>query len=270
VTVVVGRSVTRRLGGGSDYEVYEATDDAFGSVVLKFLRPDLVSAERSLRRLRRECDLLLELRHPKVVRVLDAAFDGPRPHLVLERVEGPSLKTALREGPLLPEKVGEIGVSLASALAFLADNGVVHLDVKPSNVILDSRATLIDFSVARHVADAAVLRRPVGTDIWMAPEQCEPQHRGPVGPAADVWGLAATLWRALLGKPPFKRRKGYDRVEVSQRFPQLSTVPRALPERVPAPFADLLATCLNPDPALRPSAAEVAAGLSGLSQPIPA
>jgi serine/threonine protein kinase len=268
--VAEGRRIVAPLGGGSDYEVYAGVDDALGPVVLKIVRPNLVSSERTARRLRREFDLLTSLRHPNIVRSLDVVSAGPRPHLVLERIDGPSLRNLLRDGPIAPEKVLEFGTRLASAIASLAQHGVVHLDVKPSNVVAGPPVTLIDFSVARTFGDAKKLDRAVGTDIWMSPEQCEPQQRGPVGPAADVWGLGATLWRALLGKAPFRRPRGFDRGDPMQRFPQLTSEPRPLPDGVPPGLATLLRNCLSLDPSDRPSATELAAALSNSAQPVPA
>ena len=109
---------------------------------------------------------------------------------------------------------------------------MVHLDVKPDNIVMGAPPRLIDLSVARTVEAAARLRRPVGTDSYMAPEQCDPA-RGPVGPPADVFGLAATLYHAFAGVRPFARDGG-------QRFPQLERDPAPLPRRVPRPLAALL------------------------------
>ena len=279
--IVDGYAIEECLGGGSEYEVYAATvlftDGAAirseirkeRMMVLKFLRPDVTSNERSLRRLRREAALLERVEHPSVVKLVDAVPDGPRPHLVLERLAGSSMRNVLRAGPMPTGTVVEVGAAMAGALAEVAARGIVHLDVKPSNVILGARPTLIDFSIARDVSAAARLTKPVGTDLWMAPEQCEPAVRGPVGPAADVWGLGATLWRALLGKSPFKRLKGFDRTQHSQRFPQLVSSPRAL-RGFPAELVTLLAACLDPTADARPTAVEVSGALAALRQPIPA
>ena len=95
----------------------------------------------------------------------------------------------------------------------------------------------------------------------MAPEQCDPA-RGPVGPPADVFGLAATLYHAVSGLRPFAR-------DGEQRFPQLERDPAPLPRRVPAPLAELLSAALARDPAVRPTAAELAAGLEPLVAGLP-
>jgi serine/threonine protein kinase len=137
---------------------------------------------------------------------------------------------------------------------------MVHLDVKPENIVMGAPPRLIDLSVARTVEAARRLRTPIGTDAYMAPEQCDPS-RGPVGPAADVFGLAATLHHAVGGRRPFTRR-GAD-------FPQLVHDPQPLPRRVPRPLAELLGSGLARDPGDRPTAAELAAGLEPLVAALP-
>ncbi|MGH2808949.1 MAG: serine/threonine-protein kinase [Actinomycetota bacterium] len=279
--VVDGRAIEACLGGGSTYEVYAATVlSRFGlamrseigkerMVVVKYLRPHVVSNERSLIRLRRETRLVQRLHHSDAVRLVDAVLEGPRPHLVLERVPGPSLRARLREGPIPIDEAIALGARLADQLAYLAHRHVVHLDVKPSNVIFGPRPTLIDFSVAREISAAARLTKPVGTDIWMAPEQCVAGKGGAIGSAADVWGLGTTLWRALLGKPPFKRLSDYDRNDPLQRFPQLSSRPRPLPPHVPPAFGSLLVACLRVEASSRPTSEELAEALAAL-QPVAA
>ena len=97
----------------------------------------------------------------------------------------------------------------------------MHLDVKPRNIIMAGRPRLIDLSVARRRASApAAWTRPVGTDAYMAPEQCEVARFGELGPATDVWGLGATLYEALAGEPPFPPD--------GERFPQLRHAPAPL------------------------------------------
>jgi eukaryotic-like serine/threonine-protein kinase len=115
--------------------------------------------------------------------------------------------------------------------------------------------------VARTVDEARRLRRPIGTDGYMAPEQCE-AARGPIGPPADVFGLSATLWHAVSGHRPFPRRG-------AERFPQLTRDPEPLPRRVPGELASLLRAGLDRDAASRPTAAELAAGLEPLVAALP-
>ncbi len=153
---------------------------------------------------------------------------------------------------------------MAAALHYLAAEGWVHLDVKPDNVIMGMPPRLIDLSVARPVAEARRLPAPVGTDAYMAPEQCEP-GRGAIGPPADVWGLGATLHQALTTRRPFPRADGAARSAVAEeRWPQLARPPAPLPASVPPRLAELVLSALDPDPAARPTAAALAAGLEPL------
>jgi serine/threonine protein kinase len=224
------------------------------------LRPDQARVPAARADLEHEAALLARLAHPVVVRGFGAALDGRFPHLILEHLEGPTLAALIAEhGAPALEQLLSLGLHLASALHYLAAEGVLHLDVKPANVVMGAPPRLIDLSVARTLAEAARLRSPLGTDAYMAPEQCRPDGR--VGPAADVFGLAATLHHAVAGEPPF--------APDGERFPQLRRAPRPLPRRTPPALASLLRSGLARDPGARPAAAEVAAGLQPLVAALP-
>jgi len=121
-------------------------------------------------------------------------------------------------------------------------------------------ARLIDLSVARTVEEAARLDHPIGTDPYMAPEQCEPPLTGTPGPASDVWGLGATLFEAIAGFKAFDRA-AEDARTLEERFPQVVEPSYELPERVAADVAKVVYACLEPDPAARPLPHEVAEAL---------
>ena len=257
--IVSGRSAIKRLGGGLRYEAYLAWDDHLRSlVVIKVLRPGLVADRRTLAGLRSEVELLSRLNHPVIVRSFDADLEGPRPHVVLEHLEGPRLSSLRRKyGPLLPEQLVSLAIQLCAAIHYLAGEGVVHLDVKPSNVIMGGPARLIDLSVARTIAQCGDIRSPVGTDAYMAPEQANPDPAVPIGPPADVWGVGVTLYEALVGERPFTKGDRDSDTPV-ERFPQLVEEPRPLPDTVPANLADPITACLARDPGARPTAGELA------------
>ena len=266
--LVPGRTVLAELGGGKRFEVLLVADDELGGpAVAKILRPDRLD-DRSLRALQREAELLARLSHPSVVKALDAVLDGPRPHLLLEHIEGPSLRALSREdGPMDPGRVAAIARPLAEALAHVEDRGVAHLDVKPSNVVVADPPRLLDLSVARSLDRVERVRGVVGTDAYLAPEQTGVKGwRGRVSSPADVWGLGATLHRCLAGRRPFPRsRAARDSEDANVRFPQLTTAPGALPAGVPAELADLIARMLRREPAERPGAAQVVAELEALA-----
>ena len=267
------RRVLASLGGGSRYEVYLAWDERlFALVVAKLLRPEVARDEHALKELRREAEVLERLAHPRLVRGFGAVLDGPHPHLVLEHVEGPSLRRLVkRHDALSPEQLLPLALELVAVLQYLAGAGHVHLDVKPDNVVMGVPARLIDLSIARPLEAAARLRDRIGTDGYMAPEQIEPERwAGCIGPHTDVFGLGATLYHAAAGRPPFPRpESARHSPDLEVRFPQLVVEPEPLPASVPAPFARLVMQMLRKDPEDRPAAEECAAALEPIVLAVP-
>ncbi|MFC6286791.1 serine/threonine-protein kinase [Nocardioides sp. GCM10027113] len=253
----------RLLGGGNAYEAYLAFDEiTYAPVVVKVLRPDQVEDGSSLRGLRREVATLELVNHPVVVRALRHELEGPRPHLVLEHIDGPRLSSLIRRhGPLQEQQYLPLAIDIASALHYLRHVAVVHLDIKPSNVIMGAPARLIDLSVARDQDSAAALTGQIGTDFYMAPEQADPGGaHGVPGPASDVWGLGATLFHAVAGYRPFDEG-ARDGAELEARYPQLVEEPYELPARTPAEVAKIVYATLEKDPANRPLPREVSDAL---------
>ncbi|WP_109507233.1 serine/threonine-protein kinase [Nocardioides speluncae] len=239
----------RLLGGGEAYEAYLAFDEiTFSPVVVKVLRPNQVSSRSSRRGLRREVRALAAVNHPVVVRGLRHEYDGARPHVVLEHIDGPRLSTLIRRyGALQPQQYLPLAIDVASALHYLRQVDYVHLDIKPSNIIMGAPARLIDLSVARTTDEARELSYPVGTDAYMAPEQCAPPDTGVPGPASDVWGLGATLFEAIAGYRAFDEGD--------------TTAPYELPEQVPGDVAKIVYATLETEPGNRPLPREIAEGL---------
>jgi serine/threonine-protein kinase len=268
--IVPGRYALDKLGGGYQYEAYLAWDDhLFSLVVVKLVRPHLVEDEHALRTLAREGEVLEGLDHPVIVRSFGAVLEGPRPHIVLEHLEGNTLSHAIKKmGPLAPDQLLPLAYQICSALQYLANMEMVHLDVKPRNVVMTAPPRLIDLSVARSVQAAAQMTSPVGTDAYMAPEQCDPS-RAVVGPAADVFGLGATLYHAVSGDVPFPRPDGHDPGDPLQRFPQLLEPPFPLPDDLSPGMARLVMRCLEADPSARPTPGELAGELDALIQELP-
>ena len=268
--IVPGRTAIKLLGGGLRYEAYLAWDDELHSlVVAKVVRPGLADDTRTLEGLAEEVAMLARLNHPALVRSFAAELDGERPHVVLEHLEGPRLSTLVRKyGPLPPEQLLPLGLQLAAVAHYLERNGVVHLDIKPSNIIMGAPARLIDLSVALTVDDCRRLRSAVGTDSYMSPEQCLAPDGPAVGPAADVWGIGVTLYRALVGERPFPKGEP-DAADPVARWPQLARPPAPLPAKVPDALAASIMRCMARDPGDRPRAAELSAQLEALLAELP-
>lgn len=263
--IAPGRVALSRLGGGTLFETYLAWDDRlFFIVVAKLIRPDRADDPDAISRLRREAETLQRLSHPVVVRSFGSVLEGPHPHLVLEHMEGPTLRSLLRKyGPLPVEQILPLALNLCSALHYMNTENMVHLDVKPGNIIMGAPPVLIDLSLARTLERAAKIDSPIGTEPYMAPEQCEPDTRGPVGAPADVWGLGATLHEAITGRQPFTQY-AFESEAQGERYPQLDQEPPPLPPDTPTPLAETVFGCLEKDPAKRPTAAEVGMGLQPL------
>jgi eukaryotic-like serine/threonine-protein kinase len=268
--IAPGLTAMKLLGGGSAYEVFLAFDDKlYAPVVVKVVRPDQVDDDSTLRGLERECDLLQMLNHPAIVRGFRMSIEPQRPYVVLENLDGPRLSSLIRRhGPVPPQQLLPLGIELCSAVHYLGEIGVVHLDIKPSNIIMGAPARLIDLSVARPIERAATLTTPIGTDAYMAPEQCVPTRDRRPGFAADMWGIGATLFHAVAGYRPFGPGAD-DEATDTERWPQLVDEPMLLPEWVPDDLAKPILACLDPDPADRPAPAELAEAFEPLMGALP-
>lgn len=252
------------LGGGVHHEVWLAYDESrLAPVVVKILRPELVGDADAVGSTLREIEVLSQLAHPSIVRLYDFDDGADRPYLVQEHLDGPTLSALIfRDGPVQLHQLLPLALELAGGVHYLHARGLLHLDVKPSNVIMGAPAKLIDLSLALDLDTAAALDYPVGSDEYMPPEQCDPVAHGPIGPAADVWSIGATLYRAAVGHRAW--RFGDD-----DRWPQLTTAPAPMPDFVPAPVRDLVMQCLAFDPADRPTTVELVERIEPLLAALP-
>jgi serine/threonine protein kinase len=256
--IAPGRTAQTLLGGGERFEAYVAWNHRLMTpTVIKVLRPDFVEDERARRSMAKEGNLLAHLQHPGLTRLFDMDADGPRPFIEIEYVEGPRLSTLIRRhGRLNPEQAFPLGRQLAATLHFLHAEGILHLDVKPSNIIMGPTPRLIDFSVARRTERAHLINGFVGTDAYMSPEQADPARWATIGPAADTWGLGATVYYAVAKRLPHS--KGRHEASGAERFPQLVESPAPLdPSRHSPGLVRLIMDCLQRSPEARPSVAEL-------------
>ncbi|MCQ0008819.1 serine/threonine-protein kinase [Actinomadura madurae] len=209
------RLVTQ-VGRGGMGTVWQAHDEVLGrDVAVKevILPHGLTDEERAVHHKRtfREARTAARLGHPGVVTVYDVVEEDDRPWIIMELIKARSLDQVIKQdGPLEPRRAAEIGRQMLAALHAAHDAGVLHRDVKPSNVLITGtgrmgeRAVLTDFGIATASGDATLTQTGLvmGSPAYIAPERA----RGRVaGPASDLWSLGVTLYAMLHGKSPFER-----------------------------------------------------------------
>jgi eukaryotic-like serine/threonine-protein kinase len=211
-------------------------------------------AEVLYQRTLREAKTAARLSHPSVVKVFDVVEDGGSPWIVMELVEARSLDQVIAEdGPLPPEQAAGLGTNLVSALADAHSAGVLHRDVKPSNVLVtkDGRAVLTDFGIATFGEDLGLTQAGmvVGTPGFTAPERI----RGDIAtPASDLWSLGATLYAAVEGRGPFDRVGGSSVISAGVATEDAPRAPSA------GPLGPVIDALLSRDPGTRPDATTAA------------
>ncbi|MGE0708056.1 MAG: protein kinase [Planctomycetota bacterium] len=222
-----------------------------------------MSTPEARARFQRECEALARLNHPGIVRVHEAGFEGADPFVALELVEGRDLKAILEEGgPWAPDAAVALGVELCAAVSHAHAAGVLHRDLKPANVLIDreGRARITDFGLAKEVDARTVTATGamLGTPAYMPPEQAAGE-KARIGPACDVYGLAATLYEVLTGRAPFE---GPMATILTHLFTRMPPAPSALRAGIPDALDEVLLRALAKEPADRhASAAELAAAL---------
>ena len=242
--------VIRHLGSGGMASVLLCEDERLGrEVAVKRLHADSpVDVEQ---RFNREAKLGASLNHPNLVSVFDTATDDEGVLIVMEFVDGDPLSRLLRRGPLRPEEARRLVLDVGEALDHAHAQGIVHRDVKPANVLIreDGVTKLADLGIATASDGTRITRSGIvlGTAAYMAPEQLE---GGDVGPAADIYALAAITFEALSGRKP---REGTTPIEIAHKLategpPDLSAAwPKAPPAAV-----EVLKRGMARDPADRP------------------
>ena len=248
----------RQLGQGGFGTVWLAVDEQLNRTVAVKLAhaPDNETEQRMLR----EARALAAVRHPNCVRVYDIVQDPDGFAIVMEYIDGKSLSEVVRGNGLLEDALAaRLWVHMADALAAAHERGVLHRDVKPSNVIVDQQGTahLIDFGIARSKGDSTLTATGmmVGTPDFLAPETARGEA---ASPASDSWQLAATVSYALTGRPPRGEREN----PISSLMAAAQGEPcTTLPQR--SAHARLLLSALDPDPARRPTLAAVRGELNG-------
>jgi serine/threonine-protein kinase len=244
------------LGKGAMGTVYRARDTLVGDVVaLKTLDLGQGAGPDVLERFRREVRLARRISHPHVARMHDLGEDSGRSFLTMELIEGSDLKGLLdRERPLAPTRAARIALAVCEGLAAAHAAGVVHRDLKPGNVLVETsgRVVLTDFGIARALVDSATAHTQglVGTPMYMAPEQVS---GGSTDARTDLYAVGLMLYEMLTGERPFT---GDSVLAVAMaRLRQPPPDPRARVPGVPEALAGLVLRCAAREPEERPASA---------------
>ncbi len=251
--------ITEKLGEGGMGEVFLAEDTSLQrKVALKFLPPDMQMDTIAHRRFLREARSAAALDHPYICHINEVAESDGRDFIVMEYVEGQSLKDRLEKGPLSPGEALPIAVEVAEALEAAHGKGIIHRDIKPANIMVTQtgHAKVMDFGLAKQVLptgegeseDETVTAltsdgSTVGTLAYMSPEQLRGQA---VDRRSDIWALGVTLYEMVSATRPFQGQSGFELTGAI-----LNQAPRPLPSRVPAEVAALIGRCTEKDPGKR-------------------
>ncbi|WP_239171115.1 serine/threonine-protein kinase [Actinoplanes campanulatus] len=261
-----------RVATGGMGDVWRGTDVVLGrTVAVKVLRTAMLEDPEFAARFYGEARMMAAFRHPGVVEVYDYAsdgdYEGPEKvaYLVMAFVEGEPLSARVKEGQLGVAETMSIVAQAADALHAAHENGIVHRDVKPGNLIVKPTGAviLVDFGVARSNAMTSVtgVNAIVGTALYMAPEQVA---KGNLTPATDIYALGAVAYHCIAGVPPFD---GDNALQVALRH--LEDDPDPLPDHVPYEVRDLIARAMAKQPADRfQSAAEFAEAAFAVAGPM--
>jgi len=205
--LIAGRYELEELvGSGGMSSVYRAHDKLLErTVALKILHEQFTRDDAYVERFRREARAVAQLAHPNIVTVIDRGEQDGRQFIVFEYVDGMNLKELLdQEGPLDPREAIELALQVARGLSFAHENGLVHRDVKPQNVLIDAdgRAKVTDFGIA-HALDVdgmTITGTIMGSSNYIAPEQARGE---PVDEQSDIYSLGCVLYELLTGEVPF-------------------------------------------------------------------
>jgi serine/threonine-protein kinase len=246
-TVLSGRyKLEAKLGSGGMSTVYLARDTTLDRpVAVKVLHRAMSEQEDQLQRFRQEARAVAKLSHPNVVAVIDAGEDGGHPYIVFEYVEGETLKQRInRVGALDAQEALTHAIEVARGLTVAHARNMVHRDIKPQNVLIDSegRAKLTDFGISRQLEQDGMTAtgRVLGTTDYVSPEQAMGQA---VDQRSDVYSLGVVLYEMLIGQVPFHadsqvgvamKHVNEDLPDVQQRRPELSAAAAMVVERATA------------------------------------
>jgi ABC-type transport system substrate-binding protein/tRNA A-37 threonylcarbamoyl transferase component Bud32 len=248
--------IIAELGRGGRGVVYRARDPVLKRAVAVKVVPPALSSSDTEERFQREATLVAQMDHPSIVPIFDFGRDGATLFFVMPVLEGDTLRELFRRGGLSLGEILEILAQVAEALDYSHAREVVHRDIKPENVMVTReregrfRVRVMDFGLAQESTDNKLTRsgQLPGTLAYLSPEQV---LGGPLDGRCDIYALGAILYEALRGEPPFSGTL----YNVLYRVVHEAPAPLADLERVPAPLAELVLSCLSKDRGERPQRA---------------
>ncbi len=270
---MIGRTIAhyeivKQLGAGAMGEVYLAVNTKLGSqVALKFLPESLSDDSEARARLLLEARNASRLNHPNIVTIHDIEHAEGRDFIVMEFIEGQTLKSILEEGTLSIGRIVEIGSALCEGLAAAHEKGIVHRDIKPDNIFITPRGhvKIADFGIARSQDDARMTRTgmPVGTVAYMSPEQARGEKD--LDARSDLFSLGCVIYEMAVGRRPFEGE--HLTAVLYELLSEEPPAPTSLRPDLPAGFDQLIAGVLAKDPGSRyQSASEFASALRSVGR----
>ncbi len=243
-----------KIGAGGTSVVYKAQNIQDESIVaIKVLRDELIENIRQVERFTRESRTLNELSHPNIVNILDVGkMQDGKDYIVMQYIDGMTLKEYIKTNDCLQfDKIVELAVQMCDALGYAHDNGVIHRDIKPQNILLDEQgnARIADFGTAR-VVDQNTLtmagRDVIGSVHYIAPEQVK---GGIIDSRSDIYSLGITLFEMATGTLPFT---GDDAITVAMKhINQSPKRPKDINIDIPKCLNDIILKCISKDPLKR-------------------
>ncbi len=259
---VPGYELYEVLGSGGMGIVYKARQKAVNRIVaLKVVLAGRHCSVSDLVGFRKEAETVARLRHPNVIQIYEVAQHDGRPFLALEYVDGGSLSQSLTGNPVSPSKAAAFMLTIANAIQYVHEHGVIHRDLKPANILLaaDGTPKITDFGLAKRLDDGGDQTRTgtvKGTPNYMAPEQAL-GRTSEIGPATDVYSLGVIMYELLTGRVPFSGETVLETLEQVRTFEPVAV--RQLVPKVPRSLDMICLKCLAKDPSRRYSSARLLA-----------
>jgi YD repeat-containing protein len=246
--------ITRELARGGMGVVFRARQVSLNRpVALKMILAGQLAEETDVKRFYLEAEAAANLDHPGIVPIYEVGQHEGQHYFSMGFVEGQSLSQRLADGPFPPREAAALLVKVTEAIAYAHQQGVIHRDLKPGNILLDPSGNprVTDFGLAKKVQGDSGLTgsgQIMGTPSYMPPEQAG-GDRGAVGPAADVYALGATLYALITGRPPFQAATAMDTVLMV--ISEEPVPPRRLNASIPRDLETVCLKCLEKDPKRR-------------------